>query len=94
MPAGVDLARKARRAPAGDHAARRAEQRQEDDGLIHRRSALHQVDVFDRDRAAVAEKDDQNGKPDRGLRRRDREDEQREDLADEIAEEASRTRRG
>ena len=57
------------------------------------RSALHQIDVFDRDRAAVAEIDDEDGKPDRGFRRRDREHEQREDLADEIAEEASRTRR-
>ena len=30
-------------------------------------SALHHVDVFDRDRAAVAEEDDENGQADRGL---------------------------
>ena len=34
-------------------------------------SALHQVDVFDRDRTAVAIVDDENGKPDGCLRRSD-----------------------
>ena len=36
-----------------------------------RRSALHQVDVLDRDRAAVAEIDDEDGKADRRLGRGD-----------------------
>src|SRR4030095_8989934 len=49
-------------------------------------SALHQVDVLDRDRAAVAEIDDENGEPDGGLRRRHGEHEQREHLADDVAE--------
>src|ERR1700687_5300994 len=49
--------------------------------------ALHQIDVFDRDRAAVAVIGDQDGKPDRGFRRRDREHNQRVDLADDVAEE-------
>src|SRR6266568_8909988 len=49
-------------------------------------SALHQTDVFDRDRAAVAVIGDENGQPDRGLRGRHREHDQREHLADEIAE--------
>ena len=30
-------------------------------------STLHHVDVFDRDRTAVAEEDDENGKPDRSF---------------------------
>src|SRR6266508_2775670 len=51
------------------------------------RSALQQVDVLDRNRAAVAEIDDENGKPDGGFRRRDREHQQREHLADQVAEE-------
>src|ERR1700722_1314090 len=49
--------------------------------------ALHQIDVVDRDRAAVAEIGDQDGEPDGGLRRRDREHDQRIDLADDVAEE-------
>src|SRR6266852_2117422 len=42
------------------------------------RLALQQVDVLDRDRAAVAEIDDENGKPDGGFRRRHREHDQLE----------------
>src|SRR6185312_372958 len=49
-------------------------------------SALHQVDVLDRDRAAVAEIDHEDGKPDRGLRRGDRQHQQCEHLADDVAE--------
>src|SRR6266545_812357 len=49
--------------------------------------ALHQIDIFDRDRAAVAEIDHENGEPDGGLRSRHRQDQQRKDLADEIAKE-------
>ena len=48
-------------------------------------SALHRVDVFDRDRAAVAEIGDEDGEADRRLRRRDGQDEQREDLAGQVA---------
>src|SRR5712691_3414639 len=51
------------------------------------RSALQQVDVLDRDRTAVAEIDDENGKPDGGFRRRHREHDQGEHLAHEVAEE-------
>src|SRR5580704_9943709 len=49
-------------------------------------SALHQVDVFDRDRAAVAVVSNQDRKPDRRLGCRDGENQQRVDLAHEIAE--------
>ncbi len=55
-------------------------------------SAFHQTDVLDRDRAAVAEIDDEDGETDRGFRCRDREYEQREHLADDVAK-GSRTRR-
>src|SRR3954469_17355003 len=47
---------------------------------------LHPVDVVDRNRAASAEIDDQYGKPDRRLARRDRQHEHREHLADQIME--------
>src|SRR5689334_7356629 len=50
-------------------------------------SALHQVDVFDRDGAAVAEVDDEDGEADRRLGGGDGEDEHGEDLADQVAEE-------
>src|SRR6266851_1184160 len=49
------------------------------------RSALHQMDVFDRDGAAVAEIDD-DGEADRRLRRGHGQHEHGEDLADQIAE--------
>src|SRR5258708_21016145 len=49
-------------------------------------SALHQVDVFDRDRAAVAEIDHENGKPDRGFRPRNREQQQPAHLAGQITQ--------
>src|SRR5690554_6836045 len=48
-------------------------------------SALHHVDVFDRDRPAVAEEADEDCKPDRGLGRGDRQHQQRENLSGEIA---------
>src|SRR3546814_16082445 len=51
-----------------------------------RPSALHHVDVGDRDRAAVAEVDAQAGDTDRGLGRRPRPDEHRENLPDQVAE--------
>src|SRR5208282_3994996 len=46
-------------------------------------SALQRVDVFDRDRAAVAVIGDENGEADRRFGRRDGQDEQREHLAGE-----------
>src|ERR1700729_4497472 len=49
--------------------------------------ALHQINIFDRDRAAVAEIGDQDGEPDCRLRCRHREHDQRIDLADDVAEE-------
>src|SRR5579862_2181586 len=49
--------------------------------------ALHQIDVFTRDGAAIAEIGDQDRQPDGGFRRRDRQHDQRVDLADDIAEE-------
>src|SRR4051794_28462621 len=58
------------------------------DGVFvsHGTLASHHVDVFDRDRAAVAEEHHQDGKPDRRLRRRHGQDEQGEDLADDVVE--------
>src|SRR5690242_21565791 len=50
-------------------------------------SALHQIDVFDRDRAAVAEIHHQDGEPDRSLGGGYRQHQQRKDLADDVAEE-------
>src|SRR5450759_798110 len=51
------------------------------------RLTLHQIDVFNRDRAAVAEVHHQHRKTDRRFRRRHREHEQREHLTDDVAEE-------
>src|SRR5258708_33867387 len=50
------------------------------------RSAFYQIDVFDRDRAAITEIDHQNGEPDRGRGGRDRQHDQCKDLADQVAE--------
>src|SRR6476620_3092981 len=49
--------------------------------------ALHQIDVFNRDRAAVAEVHHQHCQTDRRLRRRHRQHQQREYLPDDVAEE-------
>src|SRR6185437_1697820 len=49
--------------------------------------ALHEVDVFDGDGAAIAEIADEDGKADCRLRRRHRQQEHGKDLADEIVEE-------
>src|SRR5574340_684765 len=49
-------------------------------------SALHQVDVVDRNRTLVAIEDDKNGKPDSSFRRRDGEHDQRINLPNDIAE--------
>ena len=57
-------------------------------------SALHRIDVFDRDRAAVAIVGHQDREADRGLRRRHRQDEQREDLAGEVVQDRTRRPRG
>src|SRR5262249_1180388 len=51
-------------------------------------SALHEIDVVNRNRLSIAEIDHENGKPDGGFRRRHREHQQREDLPDQIAEKA------
>src|SRR5688500_7434150 len=51
-----------------------------------KRSALHPVDVVDRDRAAAAEVDDQDREPDRSLAGRHGQHEHREDLPGEVAE--------
>src|SRR3990172_1963229 len=50
-----------------------------------RPSALHQIDVFDRDRTAIAEIDHENGEPDRRFRGRDREHQKRVNLAHDVA---------
>src|SRR6516162_9887007 len=47
-------------------------------------SALHHVDVFDPDGAAVAEVDNEDGETDSRLRRRNGQHKHREDLADEV----------
>src|SRR6202022_4326916 len=49
-------------------------------------SALHHVDVLDRDCAAIAEIDDKDGQTDRRLRGRNRQHEHGEGLADEVVE--------
>src|SRR5229473_2532958 len=46
-----------------------------------KKSAFHHVDVLNRDRTAVAEVDDEDGKANRRLRRRDRQHEHGEGLA-------------
>src|SRR5437660_8365724 len=50
------------------------------------RSALQQIDVIDRDRAAVAEIGDQNGKPDGGFGGRHGQHQERIDLPDQVAQ--------
>jgi len=50
-------------------------------------SALHHVDVLDRDGAAVAEVDDDNSQTDGGLAGRHRQHKEREHLTDEVAHE-------
>src|SRR6202050_2760141 len=49
-------------------------------------SALHQIHVFDRDRAAIAVIGDEDGKPDGSFRRGYREHDQGIDLPDDVAE--------
>src|SRR4029079_19144044 len=49
--------------------------------------AFHQIDVFDGNRAAIAEVHHQNRKSDRRFRSRDGQHQQREHLADDVAEE-------
>src|SRR6516225_8183598 len=51
-----------------------------------KQSALHHVDVFDRDRTSVAEVDDEDRETDRRFRRRYRQHEHRKGLADEVAQ--------
>ncbi len=80
-----DEFRKARTQDAAEQARDGgAEERKEYDGAVHA-SAFHQVDVFDRNRAAIAEIDDENGKTDGGLSGGDGEHEECEHLAHEIA---------
>src|SRR5262245_12586389 len=50
-------------------------------------STLHKIDVLDRDRAAVAEVDDDDGEADGGLAGRHGQHEQGKDLTDEVAHE-------
>src|SRR5215472_14696822 len=47
-----------------------------------KRSAFHHIDVLDRDRASVAEVDDEDREADRRFRRRNRQDKHRKRLAD------------
>src|SRR6266478_4956061 len=51
------------------------------------RLTLHQIDVFNRDRAAVAEVHHQHRQTDRRFRRGHRQHQQREHLADDVAQE-------
>src|ERR1044072_2513762 len=53
-------------------------------------SALHLIDVVDRDRAAAAEVDDEDGEADRGFGGGDGEHEHREHLAGQIAQEGGK----
>src|SRR5512134_2820898 len=49
-------------------------------------SALHHIDVFNRDGAAIAEIDHQDRQADGGLRRRDRQHEHGENLPQQVAQ--------
>ena len=49
------------------------------------RSALHHIDIFNRDRAAIAIIDHENSKPDCRFSRRNRQNQQRENLPDQRA---------
>src|ERR1700756_3772108 len=49
-------------------------------------SAFHHIDVLDRDRASVAEIDDEDRETDRRFRRRNRQHEHRKGLPDEVAQ--------
>src|SRR5947208_2905050 len=65
-----------------------AQQRQKDDCLNHSRAlALHQINIFNRDRAAVAEIHHQHGKTDRSFCGRHRQHQKRKHLSDDVAEE-------
>ena len=63
-----------------------SQQWQEDNGLIyHCPSALHHIDIFNRDGAAVAEIGHQNGEANGGFTRRNCQHQECKDLADQIA---------
>src|SRR5689334_891904 len=62
-----------------------ADEGEEYDELIHgAASGLHEIDVFDRDGAAVAEIDDEDGEADRSFGGGDGQDEECEDLPHQI----------
>src|SRR4029077_4165514 len=63
-----------------------AQHRQKNDGYVHAALALQQIDVFDRDRSAVAEIGNENSQTDRGFGSRDRQYNERIDLSDNVAE--------
>jgi hypothetical protein len=70
--------------PAEEAGDKRRDDRKKNDRAVHA-LAFHQIDVLDRDGAAVAEIDDENGKADRGFRSRDREHEQGEHLSNKVS---------
>ncbi len=76
--AGRDVFGAARSYPRPENAGdQESEKRQEDDQFVHESvSALQRIDVFDRNRAAIAVVGDQDREADRRLRCGDREDEE------------------
>src|SRR5471030_1484676 len=87
MPGGGPSPGKRARAPASAiRPARIAPNRGRKTMAWYKRSALHHIDVFDRNRTAVAEIDHEDGKPDRRFRGRDGEHEKRINLPDDVAE--------
>ena len=91
---GDDLARARADQAAEEAGDQEADQRQEDDGVIHRRQPRIMLMSSTAIEPRLRIEDDENGEPDRGFGGRDREHEQREDLADDVVQDASRRRRG
>src|SRR5688572_2698186 len=68
-----------------------ADKGKKNDQLIHGRLALHEVYVFNRNRAAIAKIDDENGEPDRRFTGSDGEHQKSEHLTHEIAKERGKS---
>ena len=70
--------------PPGKSANEGTNQRREEEDRFHGALALHHIDIFHRDRAAVAEETDQNGQTDRRLGGSNGQHEHGEDLPRQI----------
>ena len=81
---GRDLGTQTAAKEAGDDGTNERQEDCESGYIRHFGSALHHVDVFDRNRSAVAEIDDKNGKADGGFCGGNRQNQHREYLPYEI----------